>query len=363
MFYIYKKMKQVLSIILLPFSFLYGIIMSVRNVFFNLNIYSVTKFDIPIISIGNLSLGGTGKTPHIEYLINLLQEKYTVATISRGYKRETKGFILANELSTSENIGDEPLQIKHKFKNTIVAVDEKRVRGAQNIINQHPETNLILLDDAFQHRSIHRGLNIILTDYKKLYTKDFVIPSGTLREFSSGSDRADIIIVSKTPENITDSEKEHIIKSLNPKSHQQIFFSSIKYTPPLPFSKKAIQLKETLNHEFDVILLSGIAHPELLIQQLEKQHKVVDHLKFSDHHNFSLDNIKTLKERFINHSSNKKIIITTEKDIMRLSLPSILKEINDIPVFYIPIEIYFQGRDKEEFDKKILKYVTTNTGN
>ncbi|PCI98830.1 MAG: tetraacyldisaccharide 4'-kinase [Flavobacteriales bacterium] len=352
-------MKIIVRILLFPFSIIYGAILFIRNKLYDWNIFKSSPFNFPVIVVGNLSLGGTGKTPHIEYLIRLLQSEYKIATLSRGYKRKSKGFFLSNENSTINDIGDEPLQYKTKFNNLIVAVDEKRVNGIKKIKEIHPKTELILLDDAYQHRALKAGLNILITEFNKLYIKDSVIPSGRLREFACGSNRADIIIVSKTKSDLSLSERENVINQLKPKYHQTVYFSYIKYSEITPFTNAAKTLTNKTK-ENAVLLLTGIAKPQALYKKLENEYHSIKHIEFSDHHDFTNSDVKNIKEQFDCLSENNKIIITTEKDIMRLSLPSILNQLQDIPIFYIPIEICFHGNDKKEFDNKILNYVTKN---
>ena len=356
-------MHKSFSIILFPFSLIYGLILSIRNKLYDWNIFKSISFSTPIISVGNLSLGGTGKTPHIEYLINLLSPNLKIATLSRGYKRKTKGFLLSNENSTIEDIGDEPLQYRLKYKDIIVAVDEKRVNGIKEIKRIHPETETILLDDAYQHRSVKPGINILITEFNKLYCNDYVIPSGRLRELPAGSKRADIIIVSKSLKKLSNSERNQIIKALSPDSNQSVYFSFIEYGKIKAFTSRAKETVCNESHKSDLLLLTGIAKPAPLVEKLTQDFNSIEHIKYSDHHSFTKLDITNIKDTYQNIESNNKIIITTEKDIMRLSLPSILKQIQDIPIFYIPIEICFHGDDKKEFDQKILDYVATNSRN
>jgi tetraacyldisaccharide 4'-kinase len=356
-------LKKAIYILLFPFSFIYGLLLYLRNKFYDWNLFKTTSFDFPIISVGNLNLGGVGKTPHVEYLIRLLNKNYKIATLSRGYKRNTSGFFLSNNNSTVAEIGDEPLQYKLKFKNILVAVDEKRVNGIKKIKEIHSETHVILLDDAFQHRAVNPGVNILITESNQLYVNDYVVPSGRLREWSYGSKRAGIIIVSKTSDTLSLDEKKRMIEELNPLPHQKIYFSYIKYGEMTPFTNIAHNVIKEIGKNFSILLLTGIAKSESLLNELKTQFSSIEHLKFSDHHNFTDSDIADIKTRFKNLYGNNKIIITTEKDIMRLSLPKTLEQLQDIPIFYIPIEICFHGNDKEEFDKQILEYVTTNSGN
>jgi tetraacyldisaccharide 4'-kinase len=352
---------KIISILLFPLSFLYGLILYIRNRLYDWNIFKSTKFNFPVISVGNLNLGGVGKTPHVEYLVRLLFENFEVATLSRGYKRKTSGFYLSNEKSTVADIGDEPLQYKLKFKEITVAVDEKRVNGIQKIKKNNPNTGVILLDDAYQHRAVNPGVNILITDCSKLYIYDNVVPSGRLREWACGSKRADIIIVSKTSNLLSPIEKRRIKEKLKPQLHQKIYFSYIKYGEITPFTTAAKNINNEINNNLSVLLLTGIAKAGPLFYKLKNEYKSVKHIKFSDHHNFTDSDIADIKEEYESSYVNNKIIITTEKDIMRLSLPKILNQLQDIPIFYIPIEICFHGDDKEKFDKQIMKYVTANS--
>lgn len=344
----------------MPFSIIYGTILFLRNKCYDWGIFKSTRFNFPTIVVGNLTLGGTGKTPHIEYLVRLLQVKHKTATLSRGYKRTSKGFVIANLNSTINEIGDEPLQYKLKFKDLVVAVDEKRVNGIKKIKEAHPDTQTILLDDAYQHRSLKAGLNILITEKDRLYNKDYVIPSGRLREFSSGSDRADIIIVSKTNKNLSSSDKKEIINQLNPQDYQTVYFSFIKYGEITPFKGTTNKVSNDFIQN-DVLLLTGIAKPQPLVSKIKDEYNSVKHLAFSDHHHFNSSDIARIKKQYYNIKGNNKIIITTEKDIMRLSLPSIIEQLQDIPIFYIPIEVCFHDNKNHEFDNKILNYVTANS--
>ena len=356
-------MRTFLNILLLPFSLTYGVILYLRNKCYDWKLFESNKFNFPIISVGNLTAGGTGKTPHVEYLVRLLENQFKIAILSRGYRRSTTGFFMANNNSTVNDIGDESLQYKLKFKDTIVAVDEKRVNGIKKIKEISPETSVILLDDAYQHRSVYPGINILITDCNNLYTKDFILPSGRLREWPSGSKRANIIIVSKTAPNLSSQEQTKIKTELRPLTHQKIYFSFIKYGSIVDFTPPATDMSLEQIETSSVLLLTGIANPQPLLEKIKAAYNSVEHLSFSDHHNFSKTDINTIQSRYKNLSGNNKIIITTEKDIMRLSLPKRLNELQDIPIFYIPIEICFHGNGKEEFDKQILKYVAENSRN
>ena len=353
-------MQKFIAILLYPFSILYGSILYLRNKFYDWNIFKSTRFGFPTISVGNLSLGGTGKTPHTEYLIRLLHKDFKITTLSRGYKRKTKGFYLANESTSVTEIGDEPLQYHIKFKDINVAVDEKRVHGVEQIIKESPETNLIILDDAYQHRAISPGLNILITEYNNLYINDTVIPSGRLREFKKGSERADIIIVSKTKAVLAQKEKNDLIKRLKPKTHQKVFFSYIKYGETSAFTAIAKKTIQNNTKDAAVLVLTGIAKPAPLLNHLRQKYTNINHIQFSDHHNYNQSNVDRIISAYHKLEGNNKFIISTEKDIMRLSLPEILKKLQNIPIFYISIEIRFHDNDKMEFDNQIIEYVTKN---
>ena len=353
-------MQKLIFIILYPFSIIYGSILYLRNKLYDWNLFKSTRFDFSIISVGNLSLGGTGKTPHTEYLIRLLQKDFKIATLSRGYKRKTKGFYLANKNTSVAEIGDEPLQYHIKFKDINVAVDEKRVHGVEQIIKESSKTNLIILDDAYQHRAISPGLNILITEHNNLYVNDTVIPAGRLREWKEGSERADIIIVSKTNPDSTEPERNKIITKLNPKPYQNVFFSYIKYGKKLPFTLAAKNSTQNNTKDAAVLVLTGIAKPTPLLNHLKQKHTKINHIQFSDHHNYDQSDVDRVISTFNKLEGNNKFIISTEKDIMRLSLPEILKKIQNIPIFYIPIEICFHGNDKIAFDNQIVEYATKN---
>lgn len=351
------------QILLLPVSFLYGIIISIRNLFFDYGILSEKDFKVPVISVGNLSTGGTGKTPHIEYLVKLLKDNYTPSVLSRGYGRKTSGFIIADDTKLSRDIGDEPLQIKKKFRDVIVAVNNNRVAGINKLLAIYPEINAVLLDDAYQHRYVKPAISILLTDYSKLYANDFVLPSGNLREFASGASRADIIIVSKTPPIFSPLDRRFLINKLNPKPYQKIYFSytcygdliSLNTGKASPFDKEFY-----FERNFSILLVTGIANSANMLYYLQNKTKDVRHLAFSDHYKYEQKDLDQIKNLFDNIAAQNKIIITTEKDAMRLAMPD-LKEITEkLPIFYLPIEVKFHGEDEETFNQHIISYVKQN---
>jgi tetraacyldisaccharide 4'-kinase len=334
--------------ILFPFAILYGFITSIRNFLFDKGILKSYSFDIPIIAVGNLSVGGTGKTPQIEYLIRLLSPKYKVATLSRGYKRQSKGFILADSTSNAEILGDEPFQFFKKFKNIQVAVDADRKNGIEQLLSQTNKPEVILLDDAFQHRKVKAGFYILLTSYGDIYSDDFMLPTGNLRESRSGAKRADLIIVTKCPANLSVDEQNKIKSKLNLALTQDLYFSFIDYDDSIYSEDKTMKVDEIKN--VDKLLLAGIAKPEPFFAYLQSRND--EKLVYSDHHHFSDKDLLEIKIK-----SQNKIIITTEKDFVRLK-GSISKE----QLFYLPIRSSFLSAS-DNFDKTITNYVGTSTRN
>jgi len=346
---------------------LLGFIGALRNKCYDLGIFGSKEFSLPVISVGNLTLGGTGKTPHIEYLIRLLKNKYFLATLSRGYGRTTSGFIMAGENSTSADIGDEPKQFKKKFPDVEVAVDARRVRGIRKLIEKFPGLNLILLDDAFQHRAVKPGLSVLLTDYTKLYYTDTMVPTGTLREWHQGVRRADIIVVTKTPVLFSPLEKKRITKDVQLRPYQHIYFSYLKYgdfVPLLNDGNSAILNKDfCFSNKYTVVLLTGIANAWHLEYFLKDKVKKLVTVNFSDHHQYSLSEVMRLQETFNSIKEENKIILTTEKDAMRLDKLALLEILKQLPVYYVPIEIAFHDKDEQEFNQQITDYVRANPFN
>ena len=346
-----------MRILLLPISLLYHIVLTIRHKLYDWHILKTTGFEKPVICVGNLSLGGTGKTPHTEYLIHLLKGDYQVATLSRGYGRKTKGFILAENTSTYENLGDEPLQYFKKFPNIQVAVDEDRVDGVRKLISSPNNAEVVLLDDAFQHRSLKAGLNILLTEYQHPYCDDFLVPAGTLRDIKSAAKRADIIVVSKAPKCLDESEKQSIISKLKPSAEQKVFFSYLEYQALEPMNEMA---KSIAAEKADSVLaFCGIAHPEPFGETLKEQYKTVDSLRFADHHAFKEEDINSILDRFANLGGEQKIIVTTEKDAARLTNSPYLCQFECAPLYVLPITVRFH--EEEKFNEEILSYVRKNS--
>jgi tetraacyldisaccharide 4'-kinase len=348
-----------LHIILLPISFCYGLVMSIRNWMFNTGILKSTGFDVPIISIGNLSAGGTGKTPHIEYLVRLLKDRFFIATLSRGYGRNSAGYILASRRSNYKYIGDEPMQFVLKFPEVKVAVDNKRERGINSLLAKFSNLNAILLDDAFQHRRVRPGLSILLTDYHRLYSDDHVLPSGMLREFPCGARRADVIVVTKTPKVFSPITRRRIIDDLRPRSHQEVFFSYLVHLEPVPAFDCDVPFQQ--RYPF-ILLFTGIANDDPLREHLERRCTELIRMKFCDHHPYTEADLLEIKKRFDDLPTQKKVIVTTEKDMMRLRLPEFSHLLKGLPIYYIPIEAEFHAGDKPKFDKIVLDYVEQNSG-
>lgn len=345
--------------LLYPFSLLYALITEIRNGLYQIGVFQSTSFDIPIISVGNITVGGTGKTPHTEYLIRLLRDDYKIAVLSRGYGRKTKGFAWVKASSSSSQVGDEPLQMKRKFKHVLFAVCENRVAGVKQIRSEHPDVNLILLDDAFQHRSINPGMKILLIDYNRLIMDDFVLPAGRLREMAYQHKRADVIIFTKCPAGLSGAERAKLRNRLQKHAHQKIFFSCMSYGNPHRLGEKGIQ-DITLFSE--AILLTGIAQPEPFQKHLEENLYVRGELQFPDHHDYSEIDLEHIGK--MARKQPKTPIITTEKDAARLlsvKLDPALKK----RIFYVPIGVKFLAQESGyiNFDTNILDYVTTYSKN
>jgi len=344
-----------LRILLLPFSFIYGLIVRIRNYLFDIRVLKSVDFKLPVIGVGNLSAGGTGKTPHVEYLIRLLQNRIKIAVISRGYLRKSKGFVLADANSTVANVGDEPKQYINKFKNLLVAVDENRRHGIQKLISEQPEMKAVILDDAYQHRYVKPGLTILLTDFHSLYSNDYLLPAGRLRESKKGAKRADIIIVTKTDPVFSPLNKRAVLEKIKPLPHQKVFFSFVTYGFPVPLFPALPALHYNLINT--IVLFVGIANPYPLEQYLKRLCSELITIRFKDHHQFTEKEITAVKTTYNNQFTKRKVLITTEKDAMRLNEPSLLELLKGIPVYYIPIEISFHFREKEKFDKLITDFV------
>ena len=334
---------KILRLLLFPFAILYGLITSIRNFLFDKGFLKSTSFPIPVIAVGNLSVGGTGKTPQIEYLIRLLTENYQVATLSRGYKRKSEGFVLADETSNAEILGDEPFQYYQKFPNIQVAVDANRTNGIQQLLRQQNPPEIVLLDDAFQHRKVKADLYVLLTAYNDLYADDFILPLGNLRESRSGANRAKIVIVTKCPESLSEVEKLEIEAKLNLNNDQKLFFTTIRYDH-LVYSKcKEIPVLGI--HKRNKLLLAGIAKPEPFFNFLKNDGDKI--MTFSDHHHFSESEIDEIKSK-----ANQRLIVTTEKDYVRIK-----DNFSPEQLYFLPIQTAFLA-DEKVFKETILHFVS-----
>ena len=351
-----------IRIILFPVSILYGFITYVRNKLFDWKILHSVSFNLPVVSVGNLSVGGTGKTPHVEYIIQLLKKDYKIATLSRGYKRKSKGFILADQNESSESLGDEPFQFKVKFNDIEVAVDTKRVHGVEKLLEQVEDLEMVLLDDAFQHRWISPGLSILLTDFYHLYRNDYLLPTGNLRECRSGAKRADIIIVTKTPEKLSSDLRKKTADLIKPESHQSLYFSSIRHGKFSPIPGVDYSPEKTGNYA-SILLVAGIANPYPLELYLADRCTSLDKIYFSDHHRFTVKDIERIKHVFEKIPSKNKMIVTTEKDMMRFMHPEIQILIKHLPICYVPIRIAIHEEDQEGFENQIYNYVKNSRRN
>lgn len=345
-------MLKNLRLLLLPFNLIYALTVYVRNKFYDWGIFKSTSFNLPIICIGNLAVGGSGKTPTTEYLVRLLNN-HKIAILSRGYGRKTKGFILANDTATAETIGDEPLQYYRKFKNVTVAVCEDRVTGINQLKDSH---DVILLDDAYQHRKVKAGFNVLLFEFAKLQKFQMLLPAGDLRETFSGTKRAQEILITKAPTAVSDQTREGLSKKLNLATNQGLSFSYINYG-----DLTHIYNGETLafNVRQEVFLLTGIANPMPLKAHLAQLQLKVHSFEYPDHHRFTEKEIEALVSAFQGNPAKEKIIVTTEKDGQRLLDNNLRDLLLNLPVYYLPIAIEINSADKSRFDQKILDYVAS----
>lgn len=351
-------------ILLLPFSFLYGLGVRIRNLMFDWNLLPVNEFRLPVLSVGNITAGGTGKTPHVEYLTRLLENEFSIAILSRGYKRKTREFIIADMESSAEQVGDEPRQLKQKFPGSVVAVDRRRANGIRKLLALDNPVDLILLDDAFQHRYVKPGKSILLMDYHRLVSRDFLLPAGRLREPASGMKRADIILITKTPERLKPIEMRNIVKELGLELHQHLYFTSIEYLDPLPVFERKTPMDPGLlkSRRPDIILLTGIANPRPMRKFARSISTRITEISYPDHHRYTRKDLQQIQTIVDQIENPERIILTTEKDAMRLQGLEIGEEIKNI-LYFVPIGIKFLHDDQEEFDKIIFNYVRSNKRN
>lgn len=344
---------SVVRVLLYPLALIYGAVVWLRNRLYDAGFFSSIEFSPPVISVGNLSVGGTGKTPHVEYLVRLLQYRFKVATMSRGYKRRTQGFLLAAEDTNALRIGDEPMQYHMKYPELVVSVAEERITGIPTLLQRRPDVEVILLDDAYQHRSVRPGLNILITDYSKPFYSDFILPMGSLRERRSAYKRADLIIVSKCPAGLSEKDAAGMRKQIAPLSAQRVFFTTINYGQAYDlFTREPVELKRK-----NMVLVCGIAKPAPMLQYLEQLAQDIHTITYADHHYFVTKDLEEIKDAYNNWDKEHKIIITTEKDAARLHLHADVLRWWGITIAVLPIEISLLFNAGNDFDNIVLNYV------
>ncbi|ULQ54199.1 tetraacyldisaccharide 4'-kinase [Flavihumibacter fluvii] len=341
-----------IRIILFPFSLIYFVAIYIRNRFYDKKLLPSQSFGLPIICVGNIAVGGTGKSPMVEFLVRELGNDYRLATLSRGYKRKTRGYVLADDNTTALDIGDEPMQFHLKFPELAVAVGEERIAAVPQLLHDRPDTRAIILDDAFQHRAITAGYNIVLTDYNNLYSRDWYLPTGDLRDEKSSVHRADTIVVTKCPPDLSPEEATAIREELNPLPSQKIFFATIRYGALYHIIHQSTTV---ITNDVEVLLVTGIANPRPIKKILTDQTLSYEQMVYSDHHIFTIDDLNDIAKRFAQITAKQKIILTTEKDAVRLVKFS--RELKDLPVFVLPIEMQFLFGDTDRFSHLIGTFI------
>ncbi len=339
-------------ILLLPFALMYWLGIATRSWLYKKKILKSASFGLPVICVGNLTVGGTGKSPMVEYLVSILKDQFSVATLSRGYRRRTRGYALANANSTALEIGDEPMQFHQKFPDVPVAVGERRIEAIPQLLHDRPGTQAIILDDAFQHRQIKAGLNIVLTEYNNLFTRDFYLPTGDLRDLKGNYKRAEIIVVTKCKPGLTEEEKNKIIKEIAPVKGQHIYFTAIEYGQVYHISDNSTS---GFNDQTEVLLVTGIANPKPLKKLVEEHCKSYSMMQYRDHHIFTIDDLNDIKNRFGEMEDGKKIILTTEKDAVRLE--KFRDQMAGLPLYIIPVRHHFLFGEGPEFDNIIIDFI------
>ena len=349
---------------LLPLSWIYGLGVGIRNRLFDMGILKSRDFKVPVISVGNITVGGSGKTPHVEYLVRLLRDKTKVAVLSRGYKRKSRGYVLADKDATARMIGDESYQMKKKFPDVYVAVDKNRCHGIERLTEDEntKDTDVILLDDAYQHRYVKPGVNILLVDYHRLIIYDKLLPAGRLREPKQGKNRADIVIVTKCPRNLKPMEFRVLTRAMDLYPYQKLFFTTLKYNKLKPLYFGEDRPVSDIQPEENILLLTGIASPKQMIIDLEPYTKNITPLTYPDHHQFKRKDIERINELFA-AMPEPKMVITTEKDNARLfGVEGLSDEVRQ-HIYMLPVEIEFMLEQQEEFNEKIIGYVRKNSRN
>jgi tetraacyldisaccharide 4'-kinase len=359
----YIRKVHAWKVVLIPFAWLYGLVIWIRNSLYDHGFFKSVAFNIPLISVGNISVGGTGKTPHVEYLAGLLKEKFNVATLSRGYKRKTRDFRIVSADSTVSETGDEPLQIKRRYPAITVAVDLKRVHGVKELMKRTPPVEVILLDDAFQHRSLKPGLSILLMDFARPIHRDRLLPAGLLREPASNRSRANIILVTRTPESIQAIERREYVNRMGLALGQHLYFTSMQYGELRPVysgspGRNAAWFKEKAG---GILLVSGIANPRSLRKYALSIHGNLTELAFPDHHQYSGKDMERISRTYLKLKEQHReiLVLTTDKDAVRLQEKEPAPELRDA-LYAVPIQVHFLNDDKDEFDRQIVNYVKSN---
>lgn len=345
-------------VLLLPFAIVYGAVVFIRNRMYDKGIFQETTFNFPLICIGNIAVGGTGKSPMVEYLLTFLQPRFKIATLSRGYKRKTKGYALANENTTALEIGDEPMQFHLKFPNVPVAVGEERLIAIPQLLHDVPDLQAIILDDAFQHRAVKAGINIVLTEYNNLYIYDFFLPTGDLRDEWGSVKRADIIIVTKCPSDLSVEKKQKLLRNLHPLPKQQVYFTAIEYGIPYHISQHT---KRSITDKDEILLVCGIANPKPLKDYLVQRAATYYQKNYTDHHIFTIDDLREIIEKFKSIDVPQKMILTTEKDAVRLT--KFKQELVDLPLYVLPIRHQFLFHEAALFESAIVNYIINFSNN
>ncbi|MFT3844323.1 MAG: tetraacyldisaccharide 4'-kinase [Lacibacter sp.] len=344
---------QSVRLLLFPFALIYGAAVWVRNKLYDKNILKSVSVNIPIVCVGNLSVGGTGKSPMVEYLLRNHSNEFTIATLSRGYKRKTKGYVLAGDTTTALEIGDEPMQFHLKFPAVAVAVGEERLEAIPQLLHDRPETQAIILDDGFQHRKVKAGLNILLTDYNNPFTRDFFLPTGDLRDERRSYKRADVIIVTKCKPDLSEEERKEMLDEINPLPHQQVFFSAIEYGTPYHILHPQQQFQ--LHKNVEVLLVTGIANTDPLKKYILDNSYTYESITYSDHYIFTIDDLKEIGKRYKKIDHPEKVVITTEKDAVRLV--KFREELEESPVYVLPISHRILFNEEEKLNKTVKSFI------
>ena len=350
---VYHFFLRSFRIFLLPISLVYWLVIGCRNWLFDKQFLRTASFGLPLITVGNLAVGGTGKSPLIEYLAGLLHKKFKVAALSRGYRRRTRGYALVSSHATALEVGDEPLALYRKFPDVPVAVGEERLLAIPELLHDHPETQVILLDDAFQHRSIQAGCSLLLTEYSNLFTRDFYLPTGDLRDLKSRYRAATALIVTKCPIDLSEEKQRSIMAELAPVNGQPVFFTTLAYGSPYHLTQKQFY---SFTGKEEILLVTGISNPRPLKQYIEERSATYHQLTYRDHHIFSIEDFNEIRREFEKLPTENRILITTEKDAVRLEKFS--AEINGLPWYVLPVEHRFLFGDKERFDRLVIDFIS-----